>query len=197
MKNDEESHAFFEISNKLKSKNLLTRIFDEYKQWKHLFLKKITTKALLKHQTWNHEIIFELSKTFTFEFIYAFFEKKLKILRKYLNENLKKKFIRKSQSSTKYSILFVFKKDEKLRLCVDYRKLNEITIKNRYSLLNINELQNRLSKVMYFIVFDLREAYNLIRMKTKEKWKIIFWTRYKHYEYLIMSFEFINASTTC
>ena len=114
-----------------------------------------------------------------------------------MNENLKKKFIRKSQSSTKYSILFVSKKNEKLRLCVDYRKLNEITIKNRYSLPNISELQNRLSKVIYFIILDLRGAYNLIRMKTREEWKTTFRTRYEHYEYLIMSFELINVSTTC
>ena len=197
MKINEESHAPFKISNKSKNQKALTRIFDEYKQWKHLFLKKITTKTLLKHQTWNHEIIFELSKTFTFELIYALFEKKLRILREYLNENLKKKFIRKSQSSTKYSILFVFKKNEKLRLCVDYRKLNEIIIKNRYSLLNINELQNKLSKTIYFTKLNLKGAYNLIRMKTREKWKTIFRTRYEHYEYTIMSFELINASTIC
>ena len=194
---NEESHASFEISNKSKSQNALTKIFDEYKQWKHLFLKKITTKTLLKHQTWNHEIIFELSKTFTFELIYALFEKKLRIFREYLNENLKKKFIRKSQSSIKYSILFVFKKDEKLRLCVDYRKLNEIIIKNRYSLSNINELQNRLSRAIYFIKLDLRKAYNLIRMKAKKEWKTIFRIRYEHYKYTIMSFELTNASTTC
>ena len=96
MRINEESHASFEISNKSKSQNELTRIFDEYKQWKHLFLKKVTTKTLFKHQIWNHEIIFKLNKTFTFEFVYALFEKKLKIFRKYLNENLKKKFIRKS-----------------------------------------------------------------------------------------------------
>ena len=58
--------------------------------------------------------------------------------------NEKKEFIRKSQSFAGHSILFVSKKDEELRLCVDYRKLNEITIKNRYSLLNIEELQDRL-----------------------------------------------------
>ena len=104
-----------------------------------------------------------------FELIYAFFEKKLKIFREYLNENLKKKFIRKSQSSTKYSILFVFKKNETLRLCVDYRKLNEITIKNRYSLSNINELQNKLLRAIYFMKLNLKEIYNLIRMKTKKK----------------------------
>ena len=194
---NEGSHAPFEILNKSRSRNVLTRILDEYKQWKHLFLKKVTTKTLLKHQTWNHEIIFESNKTFTFEFIYALFEKELRILQEYLNENLKKEFIRKSQSSTRYSILFVFKKDEKLHLCVDYRKLNEITIKNRYSLSNINELQNRLSKAIYFIKFDLRRVYNLIRMKTRKEWKTTFRTRYEHYEYTIMSFELINASTTC
>ena len=195
MKINEENHAPFEISNKSRNRNALTKIFDEYKQWKHLFLKKITTKTLLKHQTWNHEIIFELNKTFTFELIYAFFEKELRIFRKYLNENLKKKFIRKSQSSTKYSIFFVFKKNETLRLCVDYRKLNEIIIKNRYSLPNINELQNKLSKTIYFTKLNLKEAYNLIRMKTKKKWKTTFRTWYEHNEYTIMSFEFINAST--
>ena len=130
MRINEKNHASFEILNKSKSQNAFTRIFDEYKQWKHLFLKKVTTKTLLKHQIWNHEIIFESNKIFTFELIYALFEKKLRILRKYLNENLKKKFIKKSQSSTKYSILFVSKKNEKLRLCVNYQKLNEIIIKN-------------------------------------------------------------------
>ena len=159
-------------------------------------MKKVTTKTLFKHQTWNHEIIFESSKTFTFELIYALFEKKLKIFRKYLNENLKKKFIKKSQSSTKYSIFFVFKKNKKLRLCVDYRKLNEIIIKNRYSLSNINELQDKLSKAIYFTKLNFKEAYNLIRMKTKKEWKTIFWTRYKHYEYTMMSFKLTNVSTT-
>ena len=79
VKINEENHASFEISNKSRSQNALTRILDEYKQWRHLFLKKVTTKALLKHQIWNHEIIFESNKTFTFESIYALFEKKLKI----------------------------------------------------------------------------------------------------------------------
>ena len=197
VKINEGSHASFEISNKSKSRNALTRILDEYKQWKHLFLKKVTTKTLFKHQIWNHEIIFESSKTFTFELIYALFKKKLKTLREYLNENLKKKFIRKFKSSTKYSILFVLKKDETLRLCVDYRKLNEIIVKNWYSLSNINELQDKLTKAIYFTKLNLRGAYNLIRMRAKKEWKTTFRTRYEHYEYMIMSFELINVSTTC
>jgi len=71
-----------------------------------------------------------------------------------------KEFIKKFQSRAEYSILFTLKKNEELRLCVDYQKLNDITIKNRYSLLNISELQNRLFEVKYFIKLNLREAYN-------------------------------------
>ncbi len=95
-----------------------------------------------------------------FESIYALSKKELLILRKYLAKNEKKEFIKKSQSRAEYSILFTLKKDEELRLCVDYQKLNDITIKNRYPLLNINELQNRLFEVKYFIKLNLREAYN-------------------------------------
>ena len=66
-------------------------------------------------------------------------------------------------------IFFVLKKDETLRLCVDYRKLNNIIIKNRHLLSNINELQNRLFEIKYFTKLNLREAYNFIRMKIDEK----------------------------
>ena len=62
----------------------------------------------------------------------------------YLDENLKKEFIRKFQSSAEYLILFVSKKDKKLQLCVNYRELNNITVKNSYSLSLISELQDQL-----------------------------------------------------
>ena len=78
---------------------------------------------------------------------------------------MKKKFIKKSQSSIEYSILFVFKKNKTLRLCIDYRKLNNITIKNRYLLFNIKKLQNKLIRIKYFIKLDLRKIYNLIKIK--------------------------------
>ena len=173
------------------------QISNAYRSWKHLFQEEKTTAALPIHQTWDREIKLELDKQLTFEPIYALFEKKLGTLRKYLKENLRKRFIRKSQSPTGYPILFVPKKDGTLRLCVDYRKLNDITVKNRYPLSNISELQDRLSKAKYFTKLDLRGAYNLIRMKEGEEWKAAFRTRYDHYEYLIISFELTNVSATC
>ena len=82
---------------------------------------------------------------------------------------MKKEFIQKFQSSTKYSILFVSKTNKKFRLCVDYKKLNDITIKNKYLLLNISELQNKLNKIKIFIKMNLKNEYHLIKMKKKTK----------------------------
>jgi len=80
---------------------------------------------------------------------------------------------------------------------VDYRKLNDITVKNRYPLPNIKELQDRLQGAQWFTKLDLRGAYNLIRMKEGEEWKTAFWTRYGHYEYKVMPFGLTNAPATC
>ena len=95
--------------------------------------------------------------------------KKINNISKIFKKEFKKKFIQKFQSSTKYSILFVLKQDKKLRLCVDYKKLNDITIKNRYLLFNINELQNKLNKIKIFIKINLKNEYHLIKIKKKTK----------------------------
>jgi len=180
-----------------KARKSLKHIPRIYNRWEHLFQEEKTAKVLPKHQSWDHEIKLESGKESTFEPIYALSKKELSILRKYLAENEKKGFIKKSQSRAGYPILFTLKKDEELRLCVDYQKLNDITIKNRYPLPNISELQNRLFEVKYFIKLNLREAYNQIRMKAEEEWKTAFRTRYELYEYMVMPFELTNAPATC
>ena len=169
----------------------------EYNRWKQLFVEETTANALPKHQTWDHEIELEPGKAPTFGPIYALSEKELTVLRGYIDENLRKGFIRESKSPAGYPILFAPKKDGGLRLCVDYRKLNDITIKNRYPLPNIGELQDRLANAKIFTKLDLRGAYNLIRMKEGEERKTAFRTRYGHYEYLVMPFGLTNAPATC
>ena len=124
-------------------------------------------------------------------------EKELQVLRGYLDENLKKGFIRESQSPAGYPIPFARKKDSSLQLCVNYWKLNDITVKNRYPLPNANELQDRISKATIFTKLDLRGAHNLIWMKEGEEWKTVFRTCYGHYEYLVMPFGLTNAPATC
>ena len=130
------------------------------------------------------------------QFIYSLSAEKLDALQQYLKENMWKEFIKESQSSAEYSILFVSKSNESLRLCVDYRALNNITIKNSYSLSLISELQNWLQKAQWFTKFDILKAFNRIQIKEEDEWKTVFHTRLEHYEYLIMSFDLINASVT-
>ena len=98
----------------------------------------------------------------TYRLIYVLSETKFKALREYLDENLKKGFIRPSMSPAIYPILFVPKKDGKLRLCVDYRQLNAITIKNQYPLPLILELQDRIQRSQWFTALNIRGAFNLV-----------------------------------
>ncbi len=107
---------------------------------------------------------------------------------------MQKEFIKELQSSAEYLILFVLKSNESLKLCVDYKALNNIMIKNSYLLSLISELQNRLQKAQWFMKFNILEAFNQIQIKEKDEWKTVFYTQLKHYKYLIMSFDLINAS---
>ena len=176
-------------------KNLaIVIIFKEYQKYKILFEKESDQKTLFKHQSWNHEIKLVDDKKFTKQFIYSLSAEKLDALWQYLKENMQKKFIKESQSSAEYSILFISKLNESLRLCVNYRALNNIMIKNSYSLSLIAELQNRLQSVQWFTKFNILKEFNWIQIKEENEWKTVFHTQLEHYEYLIMSFNLINAS---
>ncbi len=111
----------------------------------------------------------------------------------YLDENLKREFIRPSKSLTEYSILFVSKKNDTKQLCVDYRQLNKITKQDSYFLLLIKELQDWLDRAKWFTSLNLKEAYYWVQMKKGEEWKTAFWTRYRHYKYTVMLFELKNT----
>jgi hypothetical protein len=90
----------------------------------------------------------------------------------------------------------VLKKDKDLRLYVDYRSLNKITIKNRYILFLIGELIDRLSDAVIYIKLNIKDIYYKIRIRFSDKWKITFRTRYEYYKYIIISFDLINISAT-
>jgi len=101
--------------------------------------------------------------------LYPMSEDQLKKVRTYLDENLKRGFIRPSKSLAGYPILFVPKKDGTKRLCVDYRQLNKITKQDSYPLPLIEELQDRLGGAKWFTSLDLKEAYYRVRMKEGEE----------------------------
>ncbi|UTT88798.1 hypothetical protein NDA17_002362 [Ustilago hordei] len=119
--------------------------------------------------------------------------KEMSKLRRYLDENLEKGFIRPLKSPARSPVLFVPKKDGGLRLCVDYRGLNEITVKNRAPLPLIEEQLFLLRKARIYTKLDLRAAYNLIRIAKGDEWKTAFGTQLGLYEYLVMPFGLANA----
>ena len=91
--------------------------------------------------------------------LYPMSEDQLKEVRTYLDENLKRGFIRPSKSLAGYSILFISKKNGTKQLCVNYRQLNKITRQDSYPLPLIKELQDRLGRAKWFTSLDLKEAY--------------------------------------
>ena len=101
--------------------------------------------------------------------IYNLSQRELQILREYLDSALDKGWIRPSKSPAGAPILFVPKADGTMRLCVDYRRLNKITIKNRYLLPLVGELLNRLGYLKIFIKLDLRDAYYRLYIKKGDK----------------------------
>ncbi|OJT10654.1 Transposon Tf2-12 polyprotein [Trametes pubescens] len=114
----------------------------------------------------------------------------------YVESNLRKGFIRRSSSSAGAPILFARKKTGELRLCVDYRGLNAITKKNRYPLPLINDLLDRVQGCTVFTTLDLKNAFNLIRIREGDEWKTAFRTHLGLFEYLVMPFGLTNAPGT-
>jgi hypothetical protein len=110
-----------------------------------------------------------------------------------LQDLLDKGFIRPSVSPWGCPALFVKKKDNSLRLCVDYRPLNAVTIKNKYPLPCIDILFDQLTGAKVFSKIDLRSGYHQIKIRSSDIPKIAFSTRYGLYEYLVMSFGLTNA----
>jgi hypothetical protein len=87
----------------------------------------------------------------------------------------------------------VKKKDGSLRLCVDNRGLNKITVKNRHPLPLISESLERLVQAKFYTKLDVREAYHRVRIRKGDEWKTAFRTRYGHFEYTVMLFGLTNV----
>jgi hypothetical protein len=110
-----------------------------------------------------------------------------------LKDLLDKGFIHPSSSPWGCPALFASKKDKGLHLCVDYRPLNAVTIKNKYPLPRIDILFDQLARAQVFSKIDLRFGYHQIKICDEDIPKTAFSTRYELYEYLIMSFRLTNA----
>jgi hypothetical protein len=111
----------------------------------------------------------------------------------YISESLANGLIRPSSSPVGAGFFFVEKKDKSLRPCVDYRGINDITVKNKYPLPLLDSAFAPLHQATIFTKLDLRNAYHLVRVREGDEWKTAFNTPLGHFEYLVMPFGLTNA----
>ena len=132
-------------------------------------------------------------KFFFYELLYNMFQKKLKVLQKYIKNNFANNRIRYLIIDINVFVLFMFKSNNEFRLCVNYKNFNAITLKNKFFLFFIEKTFDRFVDAKHFTKFNFKNVYHKIRIKIKNKWKIVFQTRYEFFEYVVMLFELINA----
>lgn len=175
-----------------KDETIPSKLPEKYADYADVFDER-NASLLPEHRPYDCAIELEPGTQPPFGPIYGLTETELHALKEYVDEHLAKGFIRHSQSPAGAPILFVKKKDGSLRMCVDYRGLNKITVKNRYPLPLISNLLDQLASARIYSKIDLRGAYNLVRIKPGDEWKTAFRTRYGHFEYTVMPFGLTNA----
>ena len=167
----------------------------EYHDFLDVFSKE-KGELLPDHQPHDLQINLVPDSIPPFGGVYRLATPELKVLRDYIDEMLNKGLIIPSSSSAASPVLFAPKKDGQLRLCVDYRRLNLITIKDRYPLPSTDMLIDRLASAKVFTKMDLRWAYHRIRIAAGHEWKTAFRTRYSLFEYKVMPFGLTNCPAT-
>jgi hypothetical protein len=174
----------------------LVTVPEEFRQFLSIMGEE-AADALPEHTIYDMKIDLKEGTTAPWGPIYPLSEAELEVLREYLKEMLRTGKIRHSTSSAGSPILFVPKPSGRgLRLCVDYRGINKVTIPNRYPLPLMQELQDRVQGAQWFTKMDLKSGFHLIRIREGDEWKTAFRTRYGLYEYTIMPFGLTNAPST-
>lgn len=168
---------------------------EKYFPWASVF-SPIEVDNLPPHRPYDMSVDLEDGTTPPFGSIYRLTQAEHTALSEYIDSNLKKGFIRRSTSPAASPILFVRKKTGDLCLCVDYCGLNAITKKNRYPLPLIDDLLDRVQGCKVFTVLDLKNAFNLIRIREGDEWKTAFRTPLGLFEYLVMPFGLTNTPST-
>ena len=160
-----------DIEQALKGKeemDLVIVVPPEYHTFLNIFSRPESNKLPL-HRAYDYTIPLKEGSEPPFNPLRGISRDELLVLQKYLKDNLTKGFIKASSSPAAAPVFFIRKPQGGLRFCVDYRGLNEITIKNRYPLPLIKETLDRLSKAYYFTILNIVAAFNRIRLKKGEE----------------------------
>jgi hypothetical protein len=173
----------------------LTTIPIPYHKYRRIFLPE-TAEKLAQRRTFDHAIDLVPGATPPWGPIYPMSAHQLKNLKEYIRTMLEQGKIQDSNSPAGAPILYVPKPDGKMRLCVDYRQLNKLTIANKYPLPLMSELRDRVAGAQIFTKLDLKDGYHLLRIREGDEWKTAFRTRYGLYEYKVMPFGLVNAPAT-
>ena len=148
----------------IKIASKMRKLFTFLKNYKNCFDFK-NAEILFEHENKNHVIDFLSSAKSSYEPFYILFKTKFKILKNYLLKNLTLNCIQKFTNRANILMFFIFKKNNSFCLCINYKKLNILIIKNKYLFSLINETLNRLMNVVYFIKLDFKNAYHQIKIR--------------------------------
>lgn len=170
----------------------LTRVPETYHDLKEVFNKAKAT-SLPPHRPYDCAIDLLPGTSPPKGRLYSLSAPERMAMEEYIQDSLAAGIIRPSSSPAGAGFFFVGKKDKSLRPCIDYRGLNDITIKNRYPLPLLSTAFELLQGATVFSKLDLRNAYHLVRIREGDEWKTAFNTPTGHYEYLVMPFGLTNA----
>jgi len=183
-----------ELSHEEILKEVKAKLSSKYHDYLDVFDRAMTDQ-LPSHRLYDHKIELIDERTSSQSRLYHMSDYKLQKMKNYLIEHLNKNFISSSLISYASLILFVEKKDDSLRFCVDYRKLNALIKRDRYLLLLIDETLARIQDSKYLTRLNIIVAFNKLRMHSRSEDLTIFITSFDFYKYHVMPFELINGST--
>ncbi len=166
-----------------------------YHDFLNVFDREKTTQLLL-HRSYDHKIELEEESQLSKSQLYFMSSHKLQKIKEYLEENLKKKFITLSKASFASSILFVEKKDDILRFCMNYWKLNALIKRDRYLILLIDEVLAWIQDSKYLTWLNIIVAFNKLRISSESENLTTFVTFFDIYKYRVMLFELTNESAS-
>ena len=174
---------------------LSERLPDRYAQFADVFSKR-EAESLPEHRPYDHKIVLEEPLPNSYSPLYKSNLEELEAIKKFVQDQLRHGWIDHSRSPFASPVLCVRKSNGSLRICVDYRKLNNLTRKDSYPIPRIDELLARPSKAKIFTKFDIRSAFNRIRMDPASEEYTTFRTRYGTYKCKVLPFGLCNGPAT-